>query len=464
MLPKIRLTTVTIAAILTITMLSRADRYVAQLGQTPGGGYTNWSCAASSIQAAVDAATDGETIWISNGVYTASGVSQVVNIYRRSLKLRGLSGNPEDVIIDGQGAQGVKSTGINLNLSSSVNDVLLEGLTVSNAHTSNNGAGIYLYHTGAADGSLEIRNCIITDNYSTNHGAGLYMIGTSSSDFQTSIIGTTIRDNMAYGSGGGLMISVGGKFLMQDCVIERNGCRGDTSGGMRLSNIYSTIRNTDFLYNTNYVAWAGAMEFNRGALIENCVVIGNRGAYSGGLFHRNGGTPPAVVRNCLIAHNTSTGNPQNGGFYFWSSGPTRTVTNVLENCTFVGSVRNYLSESGGGYSRLVAINTIFANSVATQGNVEFFATNSLFDSARYAAVPAVVQGTGNMCDDPKFLDTGADDYHLQSGSPALNSGYIMPWMAGAEDLEGNPRIDRATGTVDMGCYEYMYTGALLLLR
>ena len=53
-------------------LTARADRYVVEPG-TPGGTNTGpfdgWGNAATQIQWAVDAASGGETVWVSNGVY-----------------------------------------------------------------------------------------------------------------------------------------------------------------------------------------------------------------------------------------------------------------------------------------------------------------------------------------------------------------------------------------------------------
>jgi BirA family biotin operon repressor/biotin-[acetyl-CoA-carboxylase] ligase len=57
------------------------------------------------------------------------------------------------------------------------------------------------------------------------------------------------------------------------------------------------------------------------------------------------------------------------------------------------------------------------------------------------------------------------DFRLAVDSPCINAGTNQPdWMAAATDLDGSPRIDRVFGTVDIGAYEYHYTGSLLLLR
>jgi len=62
--------------------------------------------------------------------------------------------------------------------------------------------------------------------------------------------------------------------------------------------------------------------------------------------------------------------------------------------------------------------------------------------------------SGNECipGDPLFITPGSD-YHIQMGSPCIDTGAIMPWMTGATDLDGNPRIH--DGKVDMGCYEFI---------
>ncbi len=66
-----------------------------------------------------------------------------------------------------------------------------------------------------------------------------------------------------------------------------------------------------------------------------------------------------------------------------------------------------------------------------------------------------VEATGNDRHsrflDPKFVDRAADDFHLQSGSPALATGVTDGLPVGEHDLEGSPRIN--SGKIDLGCYQ-----------
>ena len=55
------------------------------------------------------------------------------------------------------------------------------------------------------------------------------------------------------------------------------------------------------------------------------------------------------------------------------------------------------------------------------------------------------------------------NFHLRQSSPGVDRSTILPWMADAKDLDGNPRMTR-DGTADIGCYQANRIGLLLLVR
>src|SRR5512144_1832806 len=65
-----RLTLITL--LLAVSNLPAATRYVWQGRSSPGPPYTNWITAGTNIQNAVDAASAGDEIVVTNGIY-ASG-------------------------------------------------------------------------------------------------------------------------------------------------------------------------------------------------------------------------------------------------------------------------------------------------------------------------------------------------------------------------------------------------------
>jgi hypothetical protein len=75
----------------------------------------------------------------------------------------------------------------------------------------------------------------------------------------------------------------------------------------------------------------------------------------------------------------------------------------------------------------------------------------------------VSPGAGVISANPQFVNPLAGDFHLQSTSPALNSGNNAAVPGNVlTDLDGNPRI--ASGTVDMGAYEYATPADLAAAR
>jgi hypothetical protein len=75
----------------------------------------------------------------------------------------------------------------------------------------------------------------------------------------------------------------------------------------------------------------------------------------------------------------------------------------------------------------------------------------------YSTFAAYKSKTGNdphsAFADPKFTAPSAANFHLKSGSPALNAGKVLPLSAvGLYDFAGKPRIG-AQGKIDLGAYQ-----------
>jgi hypothetical protein len=66
-----------------------------------------------------------------------------------------------------------------------------------------------------------------------------------------------------------------------------------------------------------------------------------------------------------------------------------------------------------------------------------------------------VESTGNDSHsrflDPHFVDAAANNFHLQSDSPALAAGTTDQLPVGERDLDGLSRVK--SGKLDIGCYQ-----------
>jgi hypothetical protein len=65
-------------------------------------------------------------------------------------------------------------------------------------------------------------------------------------------------------------------------------------------------------------------------------------------------------------------------------------------------------------------------------------------------------GTGNITNDPQFVNAAASNFHLQATSPCRDGG-DNAFVRTDRDADGNPRI--VNGTVDIGAYEYRGAGS-----
>ena len=219
--------------------------------------------------------------------------------------------------------------------------------------------------------------------------------------------------------------------------------------------------NVEFDYPRNV---GGGIYYDGGSpTLSNLVITGNNAiASGGGMFCIDGGSP--VLTNVIISHN-SAGNL--GGAI---SGGTRanpvfinvTVANNAAGATgglyFSGDIDATLTNViiwGNENEQVRSHGTLRISQSLIQGGLENIAGDK-----------AVIDNRGNIDADPLFRDPAEGDFRLLPDSPAINGGTNAPFLPGGisenvtTDLDGNQRIIH--GTVDMGAYEWEYTGESII--
>ncbi len=201
-----------------------------------------------------------------------------------------------------------------------------------------------------------------------------------------------------------------GTTLIEGCLFDGNKkIEGNFGGALDLSYGSPTIRNCLFIRNHIKSGVSGASGFGGAAIGVN--------------YAR------ATIQNCTIISNTAAGSiTTSAGLYAHGSGRG---TNHVENSIVYG---NYRDATLANY--VASGPTAFTNTC----------TSPITD----------YQNAGNLDTEPKFVDPSTDDFRLSKNSPCLNAGTNQTWMVGAKDKDGNRRLDRLYGIVDMGCYEYVY--------
>ncbi len=291
-----------------------ADRYVAPDGQDLGNTCLDSGHPCRTIQAAVDAAEEGDRILVAAGLYTGvytrsippgyvapPGFTQTVQVAIITKSLSVLGGytpafdeppdpvaNPTTLDAGGQGR--VVALGGPIS-------VTLEGLRL--VHGDATGlygeggpvdAGGGVYATGA---SLAVHECVLTES-NAYYGGGLYStLGT------VTVQGSTFSSNTAY-YGGGL------RLLYSDGVLTGNTLEhnmADAAGGAALTNCeQATFDGNTVVSNTATTsAGGGVYLYACDALVSDNEIAWNQGPKGGGLYVQ-------AASGAVLQTNTVQGN------------------------------------------------------------------------------------------------------------------------------------------------------------
>jgi hypothetical protein len=238
-------------------------------------------CDYVTIQAAIDAASSGDTIEIRAGTYT-----ETVTI----TKDLSLIGQDDKVTsIDGNHAGKVVSVLIGVT-------ALIRGVTIAGGSTTHDGGGIYNL------GTLTLEHSTVMGN-SANFGGGIFNgIGSD-----LTIRNSTISDNVSGFMGGGIITE--GTLTMENSDIVGNAA---LFGGGILNGDNGRLTLSNSSLSDNIAHSVGGGLYNSGAAwIANAKITGNDAVVGGGIY--NFGTVGEVtLSNTSVASNTAT---TGGGIY-----------------------------------------------------------------------------------------------------------------------------------------------------
>jgi probable HAF family extracellular repeat protein/parallel beta-helix repeat protein len=287
-----------------------------------------------------------------------------------------------------------------------LNNGTIEGFTIT--------GGTATYGGGISMRSGTVQNNIITGNNASYDGGGLYV----GSRYSNALIqNNTFSNNQSARYGGAI---AHGSYTT--VTMLNNTFTGNTAvrGGAVFLGAYSTLT-----FNSN-------------------VVKGNTASYMGGGVYISGYSTGKVV-NSLITENTA-GFGGGVGFAAYTGGQLVNST-VVNNSSGIGVA---------AYSSPTITNSI------VWGNTDFQISRQ--PTVTYSIVEGGFSGDGNLDSDPLFANAANGDYHLMSGSPAIDSGANTSASGVTSDFDGNARPADGDGLgagttgdgsdYDIGAYEF----------
>jgi len=431
-----------------------------------------------TIQGAIDAASNGDTIIVVDGTYTGEG-NKNLDFNGKAITVQSENG-PESTIIDcensGRGFYFHSGEG---------NDSVVSGFTITNGFEVI-GGGMYITNS-----SPTVNNCIFSGNSATQSppfgmGGGMIILGASS----PLVTNCSFSGNDGDVYGGGIYNASSSPLTIENCSFSNN--TAHQGGGMYNDSSSPVVSNCTFSGNsaTQYAGYGiggGMYNVYASPMVSNCTFINNQAYYrGGGMANQNSSSP--IVTNCIFSGNSTTDHSPSssgGGGMFNGGSSSATITNSIffQNATLYGSGLRFDSSSATinncSFSENNGTTTIYIvdNSAVTITNSIMWgdiiqASFSELDgtmgggsySVSYSDIWGGYAGTRNINKDPKFVDQANGDLHLQQDSPCIDAGDNDATPLPATDIDGDNRkidipavADTGNGTppiVDMGADEF----------
>jgi hypothetical protein len=430
--------------ILTLHGVARADTHHVKAG--------------GDIQAAVDAAEDGDVVQMAAGTYSIATPILV----KKAITLQGAGANKTTldaesrcrvVTLQGPGTvKGFTITGGKARAGAGIH--CKAGATVADCTIAKNvaerfGGGVEVRVGNGKGAAVLVENCRILDNKVTDYvhtdypfgGGGIYV------DLNTTVRNCRIEGNEAAQRGGGVWCH------NSSCVIENCTITGNRAWGKRRRNPNGS---------GSMEEGGGGAFCDFGGRLQGCLITGNHADRIGGGAILSTG---ARARNCTIVANTAVLR----GAGVLTFGPAGLINTIAH-----GNTRGALpkeSEKPDAAKRPaddvyvshyyhVDVHQLMLGKVHVKncsiGQTTLHVTRQRFYLGRTAGYDAsryknTVIEAGAVAGDPGFVDAAKHDYRLKPGSPCIDAGTSEDWMKDAKDLADRPRLQGAAP--DIGAYE-----------
>jgi hypothetical protein len=339
-----------------------------------------------TIQAGIDAASDGDTVMVADGTYTGDG-NRDIDFLGKAIVVMSENG-PENCIIDcEEGGRGF------IFQSGEDSTSIVQGFTITNGYCAV-GGGIYCAYS-----SPTVTNCTFSGN-SADFGGGMRNYGGS-----PTVANCMFSGNVAYQFGGGMYNNFGSSPTVSNCTFSGNSAQ--MGGGMYNYSSSPTVTNCTFSQNSAVYDGGGMQNYTGSPTVANCTFTGNVVYIKGGGMYNSFGSSP-TVSNCTFSQNWADFG---GGMCNSGGSPT------FANCMFSGNS----ADDGGGMYNFDSSPTV-TNSILWSDLPDEIFVDGGNPIVKYSNVQGGWPGEGNIDEDPLFVSFHGFDFLLRKGSPCIDAG------------------------------------------
>lgn len=373
-----------------------------------------------TIQDAIDAADDGDTVLVSPGTW-----EEGLKIIGKWIKLLSTEGPDTTVILPPHWKRGIECERVG-------NDMEIRGFTVRNASYNGSGAGLSLFETDALIAACIVENC---EAWGWHHDGGGMWLGTG----YVRVEGCVVRNNSSSYHGGGIYSSWRENAVITGCVVVDNETvvtGGGIRGGRRIEG-NTVARNAirpDWLYELPEPGAGSDLgkttDYYGSGIASADSVIGNE------VRDNEGGDSSLTGGNCVAGNLVLNGS--RGGIEAW---PGPISNNIVAYCAGDGIYAR------GSHADMIG-NILYRNAqsgILQSGNYAFEITNNaLIENGMYGILSSDSPSArihhnafdGNIVDpywgfdadstqvygDPLFFDPATLDFRLLPDSPLIDTG------------------------------------------
>jgi hypothetical protein len=416
-----------------------------------------------TIQAAIDAADNGDIIELTDGTFRGDG-NRDVDCLGKALTVRSQSGNPESCVLDCEASASDYHRGFIFQSGEGAGTVL-QGITIRNGYCPRGGGLLCI----AA--SPRVVACIVERNAALDNGGGVDCQDGSAASFESCTIAQNWSESnggggVCYGcrptftrcvfsqnqsgyEGGGLACYTGGNPVLSQCVFSGNSTYAwGVGGGALLCSVGApTVSECSFVENATIgeYGFGGGVcaSFSEGAEFSGCIFAGNAASEQGGAVRAF--MSVLTFHGCTFSGNSAEGG--GGGVCTYRSNASLNGCTLYANSAVTGS--GVLCRVGG---QVVLDRVIVAFGVAGEAiRCEDATTAALSCCDLYGneggdwvgAISDQYGTNGNISADPLFCNAGIEDFTLHADSACApdsnpDCGLIGAWpvACSATPVEG----------------------------